>query len=390
MKTGSEKGTLMKTDWFPSLIMGIFTLATSICIFLITVFFSEKLGFTGNQIGILFSLHALTGVFAALPSGIGNDRITSRTLVVASLIMQAASFVLMGIVKSYTPYLPVFFMWSLSTWVFRWSLDVQFLKTDSAKEIGNRVGFYQGLRFVGAAIGTIGSGYLIRRLDYEITLMLVGGVCLLLAVPAAFLAPTPVSKADFSDYKADFSDRNVIFFALWLLLFASHWGAEQTCYAMFLRKHLHLAMDKMGWYISAEFLAIIITLILAGDRIGKNGNARKMAIWGLAASGIGHIGMIFQPIAVSLSFRVLHGIGDGYMMLVMYYGISKLFSVEHLGGNTGLINLAMMIGYIIGSLVYGSVGEAFGYEYPLWISGVLTTILMFPLLSVRLRLMAAR
>ncbi len=380
----------MRTDWFPSLIMSVFTLVTSITTFLISVFFSENLRFSGNQIGFLFSLHALTGMFAALPSGIGNDRITSRTLVIAALMVQAVSFVFMGIVKAYWLFLPVFFIWSLSTWLFRWSLDVQFLKTDSGKEVGTRIGFYQSWRFIGATIGIISSAYLIRRFDFENTLMIVGGVILLLTIPSAFLAPTPVAKVSFAEYKADFSNRKVILFALWLMLFASHWGAEQTSYALFLRKVLHLSIDTMGWYFAAEFAAIIITVMVAGDQIGKNGNAHKIAIYGLAASGIGHIGMIFPPLPVSVSFRILHGIGDGYMMLVMYYGIAKLFSAEHLGGNAGLINLATMIGYILGSLIYGAIGEAFGYAYPLWISGVMMIFLIFPLLSVRLQRLAAQ
>lgn len=371
----------MQADMFPSLIMGTFMMVTSITVFFITIFFSETLKFNGSQIGLLFSLHALTGMFAALPAGISNDRITSRILIIISLMLQTVSFVLMSMVRSFWLFLPVFFLWSLSSWLFRWSMDTQFLKTAASEEVGSRIGFYQALRFVGLTIGTIFSGYSIATLDFETTLMAVGGVCLLLAIPSAYLKSTKVSKVEFSQYKADFSDRKVILFALWLLLFASHWGAEQTSYGLFLKKNLHLTMTQMGWYTAAEFAAIIITVIIAGDLIGRNGNARRIALFGLFASGVGHIGMIVPFIPVSVSFRILHGFGDGCMTLVMFYGITKLFSIEHIGGNGGMINLATMIGYIIGSLIYGQMGEYWGYAYPLWISGVLTVLLTLPLLS---------
>lgn len=374
----------MRKDLFPAMIMGIFMMVTSITVFFITIFFSKTLHFNGTQIGLLFSVHAMTGMFAALPAGIGNDRITSRTLVIAALAVQSVSFVLMSIVKQFWSFLPVFFLWSLSTWLFRWSLDTQMLKSESEKDIGGRIGFYQAWRFIGLSIGTIASGYSIAKLDFEITLIIVGGVCLLLAIPSAFLKATPVAKVSLAEYKADFSNRKVIFFALWLLLFASHWGAEQTSYSLFLIKHLNLSITQMGWYMSAEYAAIIITVIVAGDLIGKNGNAHKVALFGLFASGIGNIGMIFQPLYVSVLFRILHGLGDGSMTLVMFYGISKLFSIEHIGGNNGMINFATMLGYIIGSLIYGRLGESLGYHYPLWISGVVILLLTIPLIFLRL------
>lgn len=370
----------IRTEIFPSLIMGTFMMVTSVTLFYITIFFSEILKFSGSRIGFLFSLHALTGMFAALPAGISNDRITSRVLIMMSLIVQSVSFVLMSMVKSFWIFLPVFFLWSLSSWLFRWSMDTQMLKSQSSREIGSRIGFYQACRFVGLTIGTIFSGYSIAKLDFETTLMTVGGVCLLLVIPSAFLQSTRVAKISFAEYKADFSNRKVIFFALWLLLFASHWGAEQTSYGLFLKKQLHLNMIQMGWYTAAEFAAIILTVIIAGDMIGRNGNARKIAILGLFGSGIGHIGMIFPPISLSVAFRILHGFGDGCMTLVMFYGVTKLFAIEHIGGNGGMINFATMIGYIIGSMVYGHMGESLGYDYPLWISGTVVFLLMIPLL----------
>ncbi len=69
--------------------------------------------------------------------------------------------------------------------------------------------------------------------------------------------------------------------------------------------------------------------------------------------------------------RLVHGVGDGLMFLVTYYGIARLFAVERLGGNTGFVAMATMLGYVFGALVYGPAGEAWGYGVPLVASGLI-------------------
>jgi MFS family permease len=163
-------------------------------------------------------------------------------------------------------------------------------------------------------------------------------------------------------------------------LFATHWGAEYTSYALFLREDLGLSKIAMGWYMSGEFGAILLTTLLVGKRLRGNGWMIPAAVAGLVFSGIGHIGMTLEPVPLSFGFRCLHGVGDGLIFLLFYVGIARLFKIERLGGNAGLLNLATLVGMVIGSLVFGPVGEAFGYAIPFWISGGLMLVLIAPLL----------
>jgi len=355
--------------------------ATGVTNFFLSVFFSEKLGFSGRQIGVLFAAQALTGVLASFPTGLGNDRITSRTFIGAGLVFQAIGFALMGWVRMFVPYLLIFFFWSLSNNVFKSSLDVQILKTDTGERTGSRIGFYQAWRYGGLAVGTIGAGYILHLLDFQKSLFTVAALCLALSWMSRGLAPTPVTRVRLSDYFADFSSPRAILFAGWLFLFATHWGAEYTCYGLFLRKGLHLSLQQMGLYMSAEFAAVLVTLLLVRNRTNGKRRLRNVAIAGLVASGAGHIGMVLRPVALSLAFRSLHGLGDGLMVLVMYIGLARLFSIERLGGNAGLVNLSTMLGFVTGSLIYGPMGEHLGYSVPFWISGALTILLALPIVT---------
>ncbi|SPD73202.1 Major facilitator superfamily MFS_1 [uncultured Desulfobacterium sp.] len=372
-----------RADWMPAILLGTYTVTTAIMYFFIVVFFKEELKFSALQIGILFSIQAVTGILASFPAGMGNDRFSSRTLIASGLLSQAVCFFLMSVITSFVPFAIVFTSWSMFSWVFRLSIDVYFLKSNDKDAIGRRIGFFQAWRFIGMTAGTVFAGYLVSGLDFKMSFRVIGLICLGLSFLAGLMPVTATSLVRLADYRADFVNKRVLLFAAWMLLFATHWGAEQTSYGLFLRKDLGLSFSGMGLYISAEYIVIVLTLLFLGGTIAGGKNFRRFAVWGLVASGIGHMGMVIKPVYISLMFRMIHGLGDGLIILVQYYGISKLFSLEHLGGNTGLISLVLMIGYCIGAMIYSPIGETFGYGYPLCISGLLTILLIAPLLHHR-------
>jgi MFS family permease len=380
----THKATSIHTDWLPSIVAGVLMLFSAVGAFFLTVYFKENLHYSGTQIGVLFALQAVTGVLAALPTGFGNDRITSRTMIAIGLVVQAAGFALLGYVIDFSWLLLVFVVWSLISAMLKLSLDVQVLKTDNGERTGSRLGLYQAWRYAGATIGTIFIGYVIARLGFEKALVISGAACLLLIPLTRWLVPTKVARIRLSDYQADLGKPQVLLFGLWMFLFTTHWGAEYTCYGPFLRSNLHLDMIGLGWYMSAEYIAVLVAALLAGRALNRPERMRVFALVGLLASGVGSVGMVFPPVFVSVLFRALHGLGDGTMLVVLYLGISRLFSIERMGGNTGFVTMATMLGFVLGALIYGWLGDFKGYALPLWVSGVLTTLLTLPLVTWRL------
>jgi MFS family permease len=388
-QTPSETASI-RIDWLPSIIVGILMLFSAVGAFYLAIYFKEDLHYSGTQIGALFALQATTGVLAALPAGFGNDRITSRTMIAVGLVLQAAGFALLGYVHAFGWLLVVFVVWSLMSSVLKLSLDVQVLKTDNGERTGSRLGLYQAWRYAGSAVGTIAIGYIIAVVGFEKALFISGAACLLLIPLTYWLPPTKVARVRLSDYHADLRKPQVLLFGFWMFLFTTHWGAEYTCYGPFLRSNLHLDMIDLGWYMSAEYVAIFAAALLAGRALDRTGRIRGFALVGLLASGIGTIGMVFPPVAMSVSFRALHGLGDGVMIVVLYLGIARLFSIERMGGNTGVVSMATMLGFVVGALVYGWLGDFQGYAMPLWISGILSILLALPLLTWRLTKSLAR
>ena len=89
--------------------------------------------------------------------------------------------------------------------------------------------------------------------------------------------------------------------------------------------------------------------------------------------------MTYPHVYFSLFWRIIHGVGDGAVILVMYEGIGRLFHVDRVGGNASLIYLVTLAGSFAGALIFGPLGEKVGYGVPLASSGIITLLLLLVL-----------
>jgi len=128
-----------------------------------------------------------------------------------------------------------------------------------------------------------------------------------------------------------------------------------------------------------EFLVLAGTCFWAGPRCDNGMEPRTLAIWGLLLSGGGQVFMCSHTLGVSLFWRGVHGLGDGLIVIVMYLGVARLFHPDRVGGLNSGVNLVMMLGAFTGSLIFGPLGAAFGYDLPLRVTGGLVAALALPL-----------
>lgn len=371
--------SVFRQDWPPSLVAGTFMLATSATGFFLTLFFRDQLHLSGAEIGILVAVQAFTGLLSALPAGWFNDRFTSRALLALGLAGQGAGLVLMALADGFWLELTGVFWWSLSNYLCRLSLDVQILKSPSGSPIFGRLARYQGMRFLGITLGTVLAGAVLLRHPFEPVLLASAGVLLLLVPMSRLLSPTPAGRVRLADYRADLRDSRVLFFAAFVFLFCSHWGAEGTAYPLYLEDGLHLDLSDIGLYMAAEYACVLLAIVLAAPLFSRRSMVLPMLGAGVVLSGLGQAGLAAIGMPVSLLFRMVHGLGDGIMLLFFYLGIHALFPKSRLGGHTGFITAVTMAGYIAGAVVYGPLGERFGYQVPLWVSGGVNLLLAIPL-----------
>ncbi len=351
---------------------GAFALATTA--FFMPVYL-KKIGFSGSQIGTLYAAFSITSIVSSFPSGLASDRFLARNLICFALAIMGAAMWVQSLVTSFIFFMAAYLAYGFGQNLFRVSLDALLLKTLPQK-VGKTYGIFNAMRMLGFTLGGITGGLLLGRFDFVHTLRTVGTFYFLLTCYWFFLPKNVPVKFALRTYWDDFRNPRVIFFALWLYLFYLHWGAEFTSYGLFLRENLRLSLTGMGFYMAAEFAMVGLASLLNGFRLERGATLKNLATLGLFCSGAGHMGMIIENLPISLAFRLLHGFGDGTIMVLSYVGIAKLFKIERIGGNSGLITLSIMLGSFTGSLVFGPLGAHYGYQWPLFISGVITLALI--------------
>ncbi|MBW1992240.1 MAG: MFS transporter [Deltaproteobacteria bacterium] len=363
--------------------IGAYSAIISCLYFFLPLYLKGGLHFSGSQIGLLYGILSLNSLLAAFPVGVTGDRYPARYLTRAGLLGTAASLLLLSQARSFWPFLAVFWAFGLSLAFFRQSLDIMLFK-DNPGSTALRFGHYNAWRMGGMTTGILAGGALLSFLTFPATLEFWAVFLLLLLAATLRLPATRAVRTTLRQYGEDFLTRPVLFFATWLFLFTMHWGAEGTSLGLFLQSTLGLTPMGIGLYMAGEFTIVALTAYLYGRFWDGRWPPLKFLILALATSGLGHIFMTYPSLAWSFGWRAVHGVGDGLIMMLTYTTIARLFQVDRVGGNSGLIALTCTLGTFSGSMLYGPLGAAWGYQFPLIISGTLSLALI-PMVYVGMR-----
>ena len=345
--------------------------------FLLPLYLKGALNFSGWQIGVLYAVLSLNSLIVAFPVGVTCDRYPARILSQLGLVGMALSLGGMAGVERFWPFLQVFWAFGLSTQLFRQSLDILLYKDPRGQEV-DRFGHFNAARMGGMMVGALLAGALAYVWNFPATLLIFGVLVGLLLIPSRRLPLTRGVRASLKDYGRDVLTRPVLFFITWLFLFTLHWGAEGTSLSLFLKHDLGLSPLGVGVYMAGEFGVVSATAYLYGRYWAGRLSPMAFLTVALTLSGLGHILMVQPPLGWSFIWRAIHWLGDGLILMETYTTVSRLFHVDRIGGNAGLISLATTLGVFAGSLLYGPMGAAWGYQWPLIISGI-TSLALVPL-----------
>jgi len=367
-----------------SFFISAYAMVISALYFFLPIYLQGTLAFSGGQIGLLYAVLSLNSLIAAFPVGVVGDRYPARILTRLGLVGTALALWGLALAERFWPFLLMFFAFGLSLLLFRQSLDIMLFKENPLEGGARRFGVYNAWRMGGMTAGILLGGISLYFLDFPKTFKLFGALVLSLLVFTWRLPLTRGRRTPLLQYGRDFLSRPVLFFVAWLFLFTMHWGAEGTSLGLFLKTNLGLGPLGVGLYLAGEFALVALTAYLYGRFWAGRLSPLAFLTLALATSGAGHILMTHPNLAWSFAWRAVHGFGDGLILMETYTTIARLFHVERIGGNAGLISLTTTLGTLTGSLVFGPLGAAFGYQMPLIISG-LTSLALIPLAYMGLK-----
>lgn len=367
-----------------SFLVSIHAVVISALYFFLPIYLQGSLFFSGAQIGLLYGVLGLNSLLAAFPVGVVGDRYPARILTRLGLAATAVNLWGLARAERFWPFFLLFFAFGLSLQLYRQSLDIMLFKENDAAGRTRRFGNYNAWRMGGMTAGIFLGGISLYFLDYPRTFQLLAVLLLGLVAITWRMPLTRGPRTPLLQYGRDFLSGPVLFFVTWLFLFTMHWGAEGTSLGLFLKNNLGLNSVGVGLYLAGEFSVVALTAYLYGRGGAERLSPFPLLALGLATSGLGHILMTYPNLAWSFGWRLVHGFGDGLIMMITYTTIARLFQVDRIGGNAGLISLATTLGVLTGSLFYGPLGASFGYQLPLIISG-LTSLALIPLAYVGLK-----
>ena len=363
--------------------ISVYSAVVACIYFLLPLYLKGSLHFTGGQIGVLYAALSLNAILVSFPVGVIGDRYPARILTRIGLAAMALSLWGLAVVGSFWTFLGVFWGFGLSIQLFRLSLDTLLFKEEQA-DTPRRLGHYNAMRMGGMMVGVLLGGAAYYWLNFAATLKLCSVGVLLLIAPTVKLPLTRGVRIPLFEYGRDFLAPPVLFFVTWLFLFTLHWGAEATSLALFLEQNLGLSPLGVGTYMAGEFGVVALTAYLYGRFWAQRLRPLTFLTLALVFSGAGHIMMTYPVLTWSFAWRAVHGFGDGLILMETYTTITRLFHVDRIGGSASLISLTTTMGVLAGSLIFGPLGAAYGYQAPLIISGAISLALL-PLAFAGLR-----
>lgn len=329
-------------------------------------------GFNGWQIGLLLGLSSLAGFISCLPAGIGNDRVASKKIILYALVLSIVYYVGLLTLPSFL-FLIVFFMiGGFGENLFNVSSDSLVYRIINKERSSSALGKYVAFINLAGVLGLIVGGDFINTYGFKNIILFILILLGMLAIISFMLPMTETFKFKFTEYKKDIFRKEVLVFLAVVFLFTFHYGAEATSYSLFLKERFALDLKGIGLFIGLCAAWISVAALFFSWRIEKGLHARYVFYFGLLVSGLGHILFSIQTELIpAIIFRCIHEIGDGAMIFSIHYGIVKIFNLNRIGGNTGLIALMQITGGFISATIFGYIGAKYGYWIPLNASGVM-------------------
>ena len=356
--------------WYFLFIISGFAVCAQLVGFYIPLYFRE-IGLKGIHAGMFFAVSTVANLILSLPMGVATDRKSIRIILFVSFVLVALSYVGFIISDALLVICSFALAGGFGKKFFAVSSNTMFFKLSGTNSLRNAA-LFMLLRTVSMGVGTIIGGFLIDMLSYRHVFFLTVGGNLLLAGLSMGLPRTENVAIELAEYRRTVLTPKVLFLAAVFSLSSMHWGAEMVAYSPFLKHNLGLPIPHLGIFTGTGFMLVGVGSILGAFALKKRwvSSLRQVLIIGLILSGVFHVLMCIPVLYVSYACRLFHEIGDGLVMLAFYSGIPKVFHIDKIGGCAAFMGLCMGVTAMGSSVAFGHIGDVWGHQWPLIISGI--------------------
>jgi MFS family permease len=345
-------------------------LAVNSILFLIPLYFL-KIGFNGWQIGLVTAFYAAAPLLFSFPAGWINDRLSIRKMIRAALFLVSLSLFLIGWMIHYAAAAAVFLVLGISNNALDVSINSLFYKDNRDIDLNKKYGRLSFWLALGMAIGTFGGGFLTHYANFRVMFFIYSGFTLLVLLFSGNIGKEQFSKVTLKEYKLELINKKTVLFMIMIFVLTLHWGAENTVYSPFLKEYFQLDNLQVSLYISLPLFVLALSALLISALKYNALKNKRLFLFSMTISGLGHILMVNPILPVSFAFRIVHEIGDGFLGALIVLYISKLFQQRSVGGSSGVLLAVMTTGHMAGSILFSAMGYRLGLQIPFLVSGAL-------------------
>jgi len=339
-------------------------------LFLIPIHFL-KIGFNGWQIGFITAFYAIAPLLFSFPAGWINDRLSITKMIRGALFLVSLSLLLISQINNFLAMAAVFLVLGISNNALDVSTNSLFYKDERQMDQNKKYGSLSFWLALGVASGTFLGGFLTHFADFKVMFYAYAGVMFLVLILSGDIGTEQLSRVTLKEYRLELINRRTVFFMVMIFVLTLHWGAENTVYSPFLKNYFQLNNLQVSLYISLPLFMLAFSALLIGFLKYNARLNKRLFLFSLTISGLGHILMVNHSLPLSFIFRIVHEIGDGFLGALIVLYISRLFQKRSIGGSSGILLAVMTTGHMVGSLVFSPLGYRVGLQYPFIISGIL-------------------
>jgi MFS family permease len=369
-----------KAFYFFMFIAGMQGLISKLVGFFIPLYF-DGLGFSGVQTGIYFTFASIATIILSLPMGVSTDKKPIAYIFMLSFLLAALSYTGLLFFESFIIFCMFAFLGSFGTRFFVTGREAMFFKiTDRNSPV--KASHFNMIVMSFTGFGMIIGGLIISGFSFWPVFLIAALANIVLMGLSYFIPRTETAVIKLAEYKRELLKPRVLFIIFIFFLTSLHWGAETIAYPRFLRYNFGLEYYEAGLYTGLGFFVVGIGGFIGAFLIKKKyiKNLKNLLIISFLLSGVFHILMCFGNVYQSFIFRCFHEIGDGLTFLVFYFGIPRIFKVQTIGGCAAFISLWMSIGSFSSGILFGYIGDKWGNEWPMIISGIIMAMVPFLIL----------
>ncbi len=329
--------------------------------------FAQHLGATPAEIGWIVMASTLPGILISFPAGAMTDRIGTRRLLIAALVIFASAPLLYLGVSHAWQLMLVRFYHGFATAVFG-TVATAAIAARYTRDRAARLSAYSSVTIVGRSVAPFLGGALISLASFHMVYVacaVSGALALALGAwlprdiaPAA--AATPGQKKFLHGLRLVLDDRRIVITSLTEAAQYFVFGAVEAFLAVYAH---HLGLDAwiIGIILGVQLVSIVLVKPLMGGLSDRAG--RKPVIVGglwIGALSVALIPLVHDPYllaALSLGF----GLGFAAVTSSTTALVSDLSRQGTLGSAIGVLRTVMDIGQSAGPAVTGLLITAFGY-----------------------------